>query len=247
LIPFAADASINALGLISAQQFRANGSTRLLVRGKDASLGHFVDHQINEPKWEAWKVLPEAVRTGQVAFALAHDGLDMHQVRTAPACAYRACGRTHHDLTGDIAVGDTHWLCAFTSDEERCWVQYDEVNGNEAFADDFQKVLTRAGPQPYPSVPGPAPREPLSDVAPHPPVRRRARCVPISPLCAGHDVLYEAEPGGEVPLEAAYDWSRARCIMDVGGGRGEMLSRCMAAAGREVRGVLMDRQWVLDR
>jgi 2-polyprenyl-3-methyl-5-hydroxy-6-metoxy-1,4-benzoquinol methylase len=53
--------------------------------------------------------------------------------------------------------------------------------------------------------------------------------------------------GGEVPLEAAYDWSRARCIMDVGGGRGEMLSRCMAAAGREVRGVLMDRQWVLDR
>ena len=53
--------------------------------------------------------------------------------------------------------------------------------------------------------------------------------------------------GGEVPLEAAYDWARARCIMDVGGGRGEMLSRCMAAAGREVRGVLMDRQWVLDR
>ena len=51
------------------------------MRGKDASLGHFVDHQINEPKWEAWKVLPEAVRTGQVAFALAHDGLDMHQVR----------------------------------------------------------------------------------------------------------------------------------------------------------------------
>lgn len=36
--------------------------------------------QINEPKWDAWKVLPEAVRTGQVAFALAHDGLDMHEV-----------------------------------------------------------------------------------------------------------------------------------------------------------------------
>ena len=64
-----------------AQEFRANGSTQLLVRGKDATLGHFVDHQINEPKWEAWKVLPEAVRTGQVAFALAHDGMDMHQVR----------------------------------------------------------------------------------------------------------------------------------------------------------------------
>ena len=53
--------------------------------------------------------------------------------------------------------------------------------------------------------------------------------------------------GGEVPLESAYDWSSARCIMDVGGGRGEMLSRCMAAAGPAARGVLMDRPWVLDR
>ena len=53
--------------------------------------------------------------------------------------------------------------------------------------------------------------------------------------------------GGEVPLEAAYDWASARCIMDVGGGRGEMLSRCMAAAGPAARGVLMDRPWVLDR
>jgi len=56
------------------------------------------DHQINEPKWDAWKVLPEAVRTGQVAFALAHGGLDMHE--------------------------------------------YDEVKGNEAFADDFQNAMT---------------------------------------------------------------------------------------------------------
>ncbi len=72
------------------QEFRANGSTKLLVRGKDASLGHFVDHQINEPKWEAWKVLPEAVRTGQVAFALAHDGMDMHQVRHH--CGHRCAG-----------------------------------------------------------------------------------------------------------------------------------------------------------
>ena len=53
--------------------------------------------------------------------------------------------------------------------------------------------------------------------------------------------------GGEVPLKSAYDWQSARCIMDVGGGRGEMLSSCMAAAGPAVRGVLMDRPWVLDR
>ncbi len=50
-----------------------------------------------------------------------------------------------------------------------------------------------------------------------------------------------------MPLEDAYEWSSARCIMDVGGGRGEMLSRCMACAGPDCRGILMDRPWVLDR
>ena len=56
----------------------------LQVRGKEATLGHFVDHQINKPKWEAWKFLPEAVQQGEVAFALAHGGLDMHQVSHWP-------------------------------------------------------------------------------------------------------------------------------------------------------------------
>lgn len=65
----------------SGRKFSANLSTKLLVRGKTASLGHFVDHQINKPKWEAWKMLPEAVQQGEVAFALAHKGSDMHQVR----------------------------------------------------------------------------------------------------------------------------------------------------------------------
>jgi hypothetical protein len=36
-------------------------------------------------------------------------------------------------------------------------------------------------------------------------------------------------------------------IMDVGGGRGELLARCMLYAGHESKGVLFDRQWVLDR
>ncbi len=36
-------------------------------------------------------------------------------------------------------------------------------------------------------------------------------------------------------------------IMDVGGGRGELLARCMLYAGHESRGVLFDRPWVLDR
>ena len=48
-------------------------------------------------------------------------------------------------------------------------------------------------------------------------------------------------------LKEAYDWGAARCVMDVGGGRGELLSRCMLYAGEQCRGVLMDRPWVLDR
>lgn len=64
----------------SEKHFSANLATRQLVRGKEASLGHFVDHQINKPKWDAWKMLPEAVQQGKVAFALAHNGSDMHQV-----------------------------------------------------------------------------------------------------------------------------------------------------------------------
>lgn len=43
--------------------------------------------QINKPKWDAWKMLPEAVRSGEVPFALAHGGLDMHQVCPVGSCA----------------------------------------------------------------------------------------------------------------------------------------------------------------
>ena len=53
--------------------------------------------------------------------------------------------------------------------------------------------------------------------------------------------------GGEVDIAEAFDWKSAHVIMDVGGGRGEMLSHCMAAAGPKCRGILYDRQWVLDR
>ena len=55
--------------------------------------------QINKPKWDAWKMLPEAVRSGAVPFALAHGGLDMHQVRsTLPGPA--ACTQSHaHIMT----------------------------------------------------------------------------------------------------------------------------------------------------
>ena len=65
----------------SGKRFSSNAATSLLVRGKEPSLGHMAAHQINTPKTEAWKVLPEAVRTGQTAFMLAHGGDTMYQVR----------------------------------------------------------------------------------------------------------------------------------------------------------------------
>lgn len=141
--------------------FAPNAATRQLVRSQEgATLGHFVDHQINKPKWEAWapRNFPEAVRTGKVAFALAHGGLDMHE--------------------------------------------YDEVEGNEAFADDFQQAMTYYTKQ--------------------------------------------SLVGGEVELQDAYDWRSAKVVCDVGGGRGELLARCMLYAGHESKGVLFDRPWVLD-
>ena len=64
----------------SNKTFSSNTATRLLVRGKEPSLGHMAAHQINSPKADAWKVLPEAVRTGQTAFVLAHNGDTMYQV-----------------------------------------------------------------------------------------------------------------------------------------------------------------------
>jgi hypothetical protein len=140
------------------RNFTANLATKQLVRGKEATLGHFVDHQINKPKWEAWKFLPEAVQQGDVAFALAHGGSDMHQ--------------------------------------------YDEEEGHEAFADDFQNAMT--------------------------------------------SFTRLSLTGGEVPLKDAYDWSKSKCMMDVGGGRGEMLASCMSYGSDSVKGILMDRPWVLD-
>ena len=66
------------------KRFSSNVATSLLVRGKEPSLGHMAAHQINTPKLKAWKVLPEAIKTGQTAFILAHNGETMYQVSTGP-------------------------------------------------------------------------------------------------------------------------------------------------------------------
>ncbi len=62
------------------RSFAANAATGDLVQGDKPSLGHMAAHLINAPKWDAWKLLPEAVKTGGTAFAMAHDGNDVYQV-----------------------------------------------------------------------------------------------------------------------------------------------------------------------
>ena len=52
--------------------------------------------------------------------------------------------------------------------------------------------------------------------------------------------------GGTQSLKDSYDWKGAKCIMDVGGGRGELLSSCMSWAGSDVKGVLFDRPFVIE-
>lgn len=79
-------AQYNMLDEQPGKLFSSNVATGLLVRGKSPSLGHMAAHQINTPKLEAWKVLPEAVKTGQTAFVLAHNGETMYQVSDLSTC-----------------------------------------------------------------------------------------------------------------------------------------------------------------
>ena len=48
-------------------------------------------------------------------------------------------------------------------------------------------------------------------------------------------------------LQDAYDWGSARVVMDVGGGRGELLSTVMSWAGPDCKGLLLDVQMVIAR
>jgi SAM-dependent methyltransferase len=52
--------------------------------------------------------------------------------------------------------------------------------------------------------------------------------------------------GGHTSLKDAYDWKSARVILDVGGGRGELLSSAMSWAGQHTKGLILDRQPVID-
>ena len=158
-------------------------------------------------------MLPEAVQQGEVAFALAHGGFDMHQVSYF-LCKLAHCSCVHigllsllcNDLVKLVMLGACkHCSLGSSWDLTACTrcLQYDEEDGHEAFADDFQNAMTY-----------------------------------FTKLSL---------TGGSMPLKEAYPWTKARCIMDVGGGRGELLSCCMSYGSQDVRGVLMDRPWVLDR
>jgi hypothetical protein len=63
-------------------------------------------------------------------------------------------------------------------------------------------------------------------------------------MCA---VLYTCALCLVACLQDAYDWAGARVVLDVGGGRGELLSSVMSWAGQQCRGLLLDRQMVIDR
>lgn len=58
---------------------------------------------------------------------------------------------------------------------------------------------------------------------------------------------HSLDEGGQVTLKDVYDWSKVGVVMDVGGARGELLSRCMLYAGEKARGVLLDRPLVIER
>ncbi|WIA10082.1 hypothetical protein OEZ85_010289 [Tetradesmus obliquus] len=139
------------------RKFTPNAATVQLVQGEAPSLGHMASHLINPPKWDAWKVLPQAVQQGKTAFVLAH-GMDVYQ--------------------------------------------YGELPEQAAYGEEFMKAMS---------------------------------------FFTRHSLA-----GGATSLKDAYDWAGARVILDVGGGRGELLSSAMSWAGPQAKGLLLDRQMVID-
>eukprot|EP00882_Tetradesmus_deserticola_P009252 GHRQ01009762.1.p1 GENE.GHRQ01009762.1~~GHRQ01009762.1.p1 ORF type:complete len:396 (+),score=158.11 GHRQ01009762.1:234-1421(+) len=139
------------------KKFTPNAATVQLVQGEDPSLGHMASHLINPPKWDAWKVLPQAVQQGKTAFVLAH-GMDVYE--------------------------------------------YGEAAEHTGYGEEFMKAMS---------------------------------------YFTRHSLA-----GGATSLKDAYDWAGARVVLDVGGGRGELLSSAMSWAGPQCRGLLLDRQMVID-
>eukprot|EP00879_Flechtneria_rotunda_P029871 GHRR01032334.1.p1 GENE.GHRR01032334.1~~GHRR01032334.1.p1 ORF type:complete len:371 (+),score=126.55 GHRR01032334.1:187-1299(+) len=150
-------AQYEMLDELPGKRFKPNIATRELVQGEQPSLGHMASHLINKPKWDAWKMLPEAVQQGKTAFVLAH-GMDVYQ--------------------------------------------FGELPEQSAFGDEFCKAMS---------------------------------------YFTRHSLQ-----GGKTSLKDAYDWKSARVIVDVGGGRGELLSAVMSWAGQQTKGAILDRQMVID-
>lgn len=48
-------------------------------------------------------------------------------------------------------------------------------------------------------------------------------------------------------FQDAFEWGSSKVVMDVGGGRGELLSTVMSWAGQDCKGLLLDVQMVIDR
>lgn len=52
--------------------------------------------------------------------------------------------------------------------------------------------------------------------------------------------------GGDLNLKDAFPWGNSKCIMDVGGGRGELLSSAVSWGSDTCKGVLFDRPFVIE-
>ena len=51
--------------------------------------------------------------------------------------------------------------------------------------------------------------------------------------------------GGDLNLKDAFPWSKSKCMMDVGGGRGELLSSAVSWGSQDCKGILFDRPFVI--
>lgn len=51
--------------------------------------------------------------------------------------------------------------------------------------------------------------------------------------------------GGDLNLKDAFPWSKSKSMMDVGGGRGELLSSAVSWGSQDCKGLLFDRPFVI--
>lgn len=207
------------------RKFSSNVATSLLVRGKEPSLGHMAAHQINTPKMQAWQVLPEAVRTGKTAFTLAHHGDTMYQVRLSYLYILCMSSTIVYTCLAPVVSFFEHMLVAVVS------IKLVLFKLTMCYAHVCKQSLCFASYQPFNSV---------QYGEKHDNAAFGSEFMQSMTYFTRHSLQ-----GGSQSLKESYDWKSVKCIMDVGGGRGELLSSCMSWAAVNVQGLLFDREYVI--